>query len=430
VTASANSLAANATTLTINGFFGFNTTAASYTVTFNGTAAGKVTGATATTLTVTGLTGLVAGNLTAIVAVGGLSTGAAVEVATVTPVVTASVAREASNFTSLVIHGIGFSTTVANNTVAFTSSSGVVTTGIVTSATATTLTVTGLSGLTGGALIATVTSNAQSSAGTQVATVIPVVTSSGASQGLTTTTMIINGFGFSPTASGDAVTFGGGETGTVTSATANQLSVHITSALKLGPLTATVTVDGQVSVALVQVAIVTANPVVVTTNASNPIAATATTLTILGSGFSAIAANDTVTFGSGVTGTVSHATTTQLTITNLTGLVAGNLSALVTASGVISRVEEVATVTPVVTARAISIAAAATSVVIQGFGFSSTAANNTVTFNNGTTGIVTSATATTLTVTDLSGLTQGSLTAIVISNGVSSGDDMEVANVA
>jgi hypothetical protein len=67
--------------------------------------------------------------------------------------------------------------------------------------------------------------------------------------------------------------------------------------------------------------------------------------------------------------------------------------------------------------------------VIQGFGFSSTLADNTVTFNNGTTGKVTSATATTLTVTDLSGLIAGSLTAIVISNGVSSGADVEVATV-
>jgi hypothetical protein len=68
--------------------------------------------------------------------------------------------------------------------------------------------------------------------------------------------------------------------------------------------------------------------------------------------------------------------------------------------------------------------------VIQGFGFSLTASDNVVTFNNGTTGKVTSSTATTLTVTGLSKLAAGSLTAIVVNNGFSSGASVEVANVA
>ena len=109
------------------------------------------------------------------------------------------------------IHGVGFSSTAANNTVTFNNG----TTGQVTSATATTLTVTHLSGLTGGLLSATVTSNGHSSANTPVATAIPVVTRSTASLGVTATTLIIKGFGFSSTTSSDIVTFGGGETGTL-----------------------------------------------------------------------------------------------------------------------------------------------------------------------------------------------------------------------
>jgi hypothetical protein len=175
----------------------------------------------------------------------------------VTPVVTASMANLPANASSLVIIGMGFSLIAANNTVAFTSSSGVVVTGTITGATSKTLTVTHLSGLTGGLLYATVTSNGRSSAITAVATVIPVVTKSTQSLGVTAATLIINGFGFNPNTSSDIVTFGGGETGTVTSATADQLTVVITSALKLGPLTASVNVDGESSGIAVDVAIVT-----------------------------------------------------------------------------------------------------------------------------------------------------------------------------
>ena len=85
------------------------------------------------------------------------------------PTVTLSAADLASNATTLTITGTGFdATTPGNNTVAF-SPSG---TGTVTASTATSLTVTGITGLTGGALYAVVTTNGQSSgAAVQVATV-------------------------------------------------------------------------------------------------------------------------------------------------------------------------------------------------------------------------------------------------------------------
>jgi hypothetical protein len=53
----------------------------------------------------------------------------------VTLVVTASIANLATNAFTLVIHGVGFSIIAANNTAAFTSSSGVVATGIRTTCT-------------------------------------------------------------------------------------------------------------------------------------------------------------------------------------------------------------------------------------------------------------------------------------------------------
>ena len=260
----------------------------------------------------------------------------------VTPVVTASAVKLAATATTLVIHGIGFSSVAANNTVAFTSSSGVVTTGTVTSATTTTLTVTGLSGLTGGILSAKVTSNGHSGDNTAVATVLPVVTKSTAFLGANATSLIIYGFGFNPTASNDTVTLSGGLTCTVISATANELTLDITGTLKLGSLTALVTVGGVSSGIAVEVS--TVRPTVALSSAD--LSPDSTTLVIYGSGFSTDAAHNTVVFSNGTTGTVTSATATTLTLTALKDLTAGNLTAIVTSNDVSSGPEvEVANVT-------------------------------------------------------------------------------------
>ena len=63
---------------------------------------------------------------------------------------------------------------------------------------------------------------------------------------------------------------------------------------------------------------------------------TATTLTLNGAGFDTKKANDSVTFSNGVTGTVSAATATQLTIGSLSGLTLGALYASVTVDGLSS----------------------------------------------------------------------------------------------
>jgi hypothetical protein len=87
-------------------------------------------------------------------------------------------------------------------------------------------------------------------------------------------------------------------------------------------------------------------------------------------------------------------------------------------------------VVPVITASIANLAPSATSLVIHGFGFSTIAANDVIDFGGGVTGKVTSATATTLTITGLKGLTANSLlTATLFVNGVSSEPDVEVANI-
>jgi hypothetical protein len=101
---------------------------------------------------------------------------------------------------------------------------------------------------------------------------------------------------------------------------------------------------------------------------------------------------------------------TQLTVA-VTNLTVGPVTAVVKSSSVSSGTAvQVATVIPAITPSTASLTAnatSATSITIKGFGFSTTPANNVVTFTNsqGTTftGTVTASTATQLTVT-LSGL--------------------------
>ncbi len=421
-----NFITANTNTLTIYGI-GFDTTAANNTVTFNNGAVGTVDSASATSLSVTFTTlPATAGPLTAVVATNGMSSGSALQVATVIPVVTTSNVNIAANATTITISGFGFDPVPLNNIVVFNNDA----IGTVTTATETLLTITlSTSPTTAGDLTAVVTTNTLGS-GTakKVATVIPVVTSSTASLSANGSTLVINGFGFDATAVNNTVTLNNGAVGDVSSASATSITVTFsTKPATAGSLTAIVTTGGISNASAVQVASVT--PVV--TSSSINLAADADTLTINGFGFDTTAANNTVVFNNGAVGTVTEATATTLTITFSTRPdAAGSLTAVVTTNSVSSGAAiEVATVIPVVTTNTSHVAVNAATLVINGFGFDTTAANNSVVFNNGAVGTVTAATATTLTVTfSFNPAAAGSLTAVVTTNGVSSGSAVQVAN--
>ena len=116
------------------------------------------------------------------------------------------------------------------------------------------------------------------------------------------------------------------------------------------------------------------------------LAANTNTVTIQGSGFDTTPGNNLVTFNSasGAAGVVTGATATSLTVTFTAVPTAGSLTAIVTTDGVASGTTgvQVATITPVVTASTVtSLAANAATMTINGFGFSTTPANNLVTFN-------------------------------------------------
>src|SRR5947209_8102327 len=148
---------------------------------------------------------------------------------------------------------------------------------------------------------------------------------------------------------------------------------------------------------------------------TSPLLANATTIVINGSGFDPIVANNSVVFDDGAAGTVTAATATALTVEfSADPLTAGNLSVVVTADSVGS----VATVhgpsvMPVVTTGAAALAANTATLTIDGFGFDTTAGNNSVTLSNGAAGTVTAATVTELTVTFAIAPTAGNLTAVV-----------------
>jgi hypothetical protein len=161
------------------------------------------------------------------------------------------------------------------------------------------------------------------------------------------------------------------------------------------------------------------------------LAADSSTVTIAGTGFDTTALNNRVVFNNGAVGTVTNATSTALTVTFSSRPSAGNLTAIVTTNGASNPTAiQVAAVKPMVTASTTNLARTAATIVINGFGFSTTLSSNTIVFNNGAIGTVTAATGTRLTVTFSTKTTiTGSLTAVITSNGVSSGTAVQVANM-
>ncbi|MEI6202755.1 MAG: IPT/TIG domain-containing protein, partial [Enhydrobacter sp.] len=438
-----NYLATTSPTITINGT-GFDTTPGNNSVNFS-TGSGTVTAATSTQLTVTFSAPPALGNLTAVVTTNGGNSGSPsgtpVQIATIVgaPTITSNSANLTTTTTTLTINGTNFIPVAANNTVAL--SLGAV--GIVSSATSTQLIVSLITPpSSSGPLTAVVTiyggnstplvQLATSGSAIQVATVVvaPTVnTVNPPSRAINATTLIITGTGFSTTPASNTVAFNLGAFGVVTASTSTQLTVAFTTQpTATGFLTAVVTASGVSSGAPVQVANIVAAPTVTSTTTNLGI--NATTLTITGTGFNAnTPLSNTVTLSSG-TGLVTSATTTSLTLTFATQPFLSNLTAVVNSFGGNSGTPsgtpvQVATIVapPTITTSTASLAINAPTIVINGTGFSNTAASNVVTFNNGAVGTVTTATSTALTVTfSISPLALGTLSASVVSNGITSGN--------
>ena len=173
--------------------------------------------------------------------------------------------------------------------------------------------------------------------------------------------------------------------------------------------------------------VATSTPIVFASAA--PLAANAATFTIVGEHFSPTKTGNTVTLSSG-TAIVQSATTTSITLLFTSQPTAGSLTATVKTGQASSGAVQVASVFATVTPATAPLAATAKTLVITGVGFNAkTPARNVVTLSSGT-GVVTKATATSLTILLTSPPQPGPLTVTSISvNGVQSAPLVQVAAV-
>ncbi len=275
----------------------------------------------------------------------------------VAPTVTLNTANLASNATTLTIAGTGFNTIAANNTV--TLSSG---TGTVTNATPNQLTITFTTLPSASGSLTAIINSFGSTSGSPVQVATIAAAPPGASfDTAIPLTAITGGFGadgnISVAGEEDYFTFTATATGLlqasldqingssidtfirVYDSSRNLVASDDDSGPGLNSLASVSVVAGNVyfvkatafsaGTGAYRVTIVAPT---VTLNTAN-LASNATTLTITGTGFNTIAANNTVTLSSG-TGTVTDATATQLTIT-FTSLpsASGSLTAIITSFG-------------------------------------------------------------------------------------------------
>ncbi|MGE0588003.1 MAG: IPT/TIG domain-containing protein [Cyclobacteriaceae bacterium] len=153
------------------------------------------------------------------------------------------------------------------------------------------------------------------------------------------------------------------------------------------------------------------------TPASGPIG---TTVTITGTNFSPIPANNVVAF-SGVTATVSASTSTSISVAVPSGATTGTITVTVVGVTATSTTEFTVTApgSPTITSFTPSSGPIGTTVIITGTNFDPTPSSNTVSFN-GTMATVTSASATNLTVSVPVGATTGTISVSVGGNTATS----------
>jgi len=166
-----------------------------------------------------------------------------------------------------------------------------------------------------------------------------------------------------------------------------------------------------------------AAPTITSVSPSAGSAAGGTSITITGTDLAGATA---VTIG-GTAVDFTVASSTSITTTTPAHN-AGAVSIEVTTVGGTNTANTLYSYAPTVTVNTSNLANNATTLTITGTGFDPIAANNTVSFSSGT-GTVTSATATALTVTFNTALDLGTLGAVVTTNGISSGDEVQVANI-
>ncbi|BAU52003.1 IPT/TIG domain-containing protein [Mucilaginibacter gotjawali] len=240
--------------------------------------------------------------------------------------------------------------------------------------------------------------------------VLPKITAISPTSGTAGTSVTITGSAFELSAAANTVKFNG-TVAAVSSATATTLIVTAPAGAGTGPVSVTTTggtATGPTFTYLLAPGVTSISP-------ASGVAGVSVTLT--GTNFDAVAANNVVKFH-GVAATVTAATTTSLVVT---APAAGSTGAVTvtTTGGTATGPVFTYLLAPVIAGISPATAAAGAAVTITGTNFDATAANDVVKFN-GTVATVTSATATQIIATVPAGGTNGNIT-VTTPGGTSNG---------
>ena len=327
------------------------------------------------------------------------------------PIVSSFVPEMGEVGEAVVITGQNFSDVPAENTITF---GGGVEAGVPSSATTTSLTVNVPQNAVTGPI--TVTVYGQTGTSQSNFTVPPIVSRFTPNEGAPGTTVVITGKNFSDVPAENTITFGGGvEAGVPSSATTTSLTVQVPQNADTGPIT--VTVYGQTGTSqsnfTVPVAISKIDP---------ESGAVGDPIEIIGTGFSATAAENTVTFlgdesdeGDNQVATISEASTTKLVVNVPDGAVSGPIEVEVNGVPFTSYPFTVFAPLPIpiVLSFMPEMGTVGTLVTITGDNFSATSSENTVTFGGIVAPTPSVATTTSLTVQVPEGAQTGPITVTV-----------------
>ncbi len=248
----------------------------------------------------------------------------------------------------------------------------------------------------------------------------PVINSFAPTSVLAGQSVTISGSNFNPAPAGNQVLFNA-VAATVTSASSTQLVVTV-------PATAT---TGKITVIANGKSAVSANDIVILQTSigdfSPESGVVGTTVTIAGTNFSTIPTENMVAFN-GAAATVTAASATELTVTVPAEATTGRITVTISGTETTSS-SDFTVLEPAITGFFPPIAGAGVEVTITGNNFSTSTAENIVTFN-GETATVTTASSTELKVTVPAGATSGPISVKVGPNTITSDADLEVCGSA
>jgi hypothetical protein len=245
----------------------------------------------------------------------------------------------------------------------------------------------------------------------------PSITSFTPTGGEIGSTVTITGTNFSTTPANNEVKFGT-VAATVTNATATSLTTTVPAGAVTGKIS--VTVNSKTAISAPDFT-VNFTPSISSFTPTSGVAGTS--VTISGTNFSTTASQNTVRFN-GVSATVTAATATSLTVTVPSATATGKITVQVgTLTATTSSTDF--QIIPAITSFSPASGTVGTSVTITGTNFSTTAASNIVKFN-GTSAVVSSASASSLTAVVPSGASTGKITVEVASQTATSATDFTV----